>query len=123
MLVQRKSVRSKKILKSLPVRLISFELCLFLLTIVLWYLLKRLLNFNIDDEYLVDAVFIVGFLDMLIARSAGPRFFWHGFSSIFLSAVASALEATQVTFLVSSLAVSFLTLGVINMLLFRGKDK
>ncbi|KKR11737.1 MAG: hypothetical protein UT39_C0003G0006 [Candidatus Woesebacteria bacterium GW2011_GWA1_39_21] len=102
-----------------PYRLIFTEIALYILVALAWYIAKESLNLSIENEYLIDGIFIFGFIGMVIRKNAHHRFYWYAFSAIVLSAISDTLGATTITFYFSSLAISFLILGVLNTLLFN----
>ena len=70
-------------------------------------------------DLLIDGLLASYFIILLLERSSHPRHFWVGFSCLLATVVSSILEISTFTYVFSSLALGFFTLGVINLLIFN----
>lgn len=102
--------------------MILIESLVILLSMIAFYIIG-VQNKNLHPEFLINFIFIVLLVSLFIFRSGSIRHMYLGFVLLLLAVFASVFGFNDFLYILSSLALSLLILGIINMLLFTKEDK
>ncbi len=105
------------------IHFIYWEVGLFIATVFIWFIGKKIVNLIVPDDYLIDVISIIGLVVVFINRSPSPRFFWYGWLGLCATALSSVFQFGTLVYFLSSFSFVFLALGAINMLVFEREEK
>lgn len=89
---------------------------------IIWFLINRISNKSIDSELTINLTFLVLLVTLFIFRSSNLRHMYLAFVFLILSVIGSVFNFDDFVYLSSSLVLSLLILGTLNMLLFRFEE-
>lgn len=102
-------------------KLIRIESSVMLLLFAAYYFM-RIQNNNISPEFLVNLIFVSLLIILFIFRDSNIRHMYFVFMFLILSVAGNLFGFKELIYITSSLTVSLLILGVLNMILFKDKN-
>ena len=113
--------------KSIKISLnLVIELGVTLLLLIIWWLVHdgviELSNQTDGLNIIIDAVVVYGIITIFCWKSGNRRYFVIALVYILLAMLSSLLEATTLTYYVSTLAYVYLIFGFVNQLFFRSSE-
>ncbi len=101
-------------MKNLSNRLILMESAIILLFLFAFYITGVF-----SSEFLINSMFITLFITLFIFRGNNIRYMYFGFIFLLISVLADVFGFDKFLYIASSLSLSFLILGTVNLLMFR----
>ena len=89
---------------------------------IVFYILSTQ-NKNLHPEFLINFIFIVLLVSLFIFKRGSIRHMYLAFTLLLPAVFASVFGLNSILYILSSLALSLLILGIINMLLFKKEEK
>lgn len=102
-------------------KLIKIELSVILLFFVVYYLMK-IQNNDIYFEFLINLIFVLLLIILFIFRDSNIRHMYFAFVFLLFTVTGNFFGLNDFIYITSSLTLSLLILGVINMVLFKDKS-
>lgn len=102
-------------------KLVLIESFVIILSLLTYYIIS-VQNKKLYPEFLINSEFIALLLLLFIFRNSSIRHLYFAFVLLILTAFANMFGFHNFVYISSSLALSLLILGVINMLLFKKEE-